>query len=126
MGILDQEKLDSGRATVISGDEIRSWLEMPDKLQAQRKWDEALDHDQLVWARVSPAHKLLIVENCQVGLQARDSMNSPSVLLKGELGMFEALWLKSDSSNCDWGSHIGMHFQALNSQYAVRRFSLFH
>jgi hypothetical protein len=33
--------------------------------RAQAKWDWALDHEQIVFARVSPAHKLLIVENCQ-------------------------------------------------------------
>lgn len=31
----------------------------------QAKWDWALSHEQIVFARVSPAHKLLIVENCQ-------------------------------------------------------------
>ena len=34
-------------------------------LLVQAKWDWALDHEQIVFARVSPAHKLLIVENCQ-------------------------------------------------------------
>ena len=35
-------------------------------MEEQRvKWDWALDHPYIVFARVSPAHKLLIVENAQ-------------------------------------------------------------
>lgn len=49
---------------MVKGDDIRSWMELTPDEQGQ-KWDEALSHEQIVWARVSPAHKLLIVENAQ-------------------------------------------------------------
>lgn len=50
---------------LIAGDDIREWQDIEDPVARQAKWDWALDHDQIVFARVSPAHKLLIVENCQ-------------------------------------------------------------
>lgn len=65
VGIIDQEVWDSGRALVVTGDDIRQWMELKSPLEQEAKWDWALDHEQLVFARVSPAHKLLIVENCQ-------------------------------------------------------------
>jgi sodium/potassium-transporting ATPase subunit alpha len=65
VGIIDEDKWDAGKAVVIKGDDIRSWMEIEDPVERQAKWDWALDHEQIVFARVSPAHKLLIVENCQ-------------------------------------------------------------
>lgn len=65
VGIIDQDKWDKGRAIVVKGDDIREWQDIEDPVARQAKWDWALDHDQIVFARVSPAHKLLIVENCQ-------------------------------------------------------------
>ena len=65
VGIIDQEKWDAGKALVVKGDDIRQWMDIEDPMERQAKWDWALDHEQIVFARVSPAHKLLIVENCQ-------------------------------------------------------------
>ncbi|GAB4819471.1 hypothetical protein N2152v2_006517 [Parachlorella kessleri] len=65
VGIIDQEKLEKGKAAVIKGDDIREWQDIEDPVARQAKWDWALSHEQVVFARVSPAHKLLIVENCQ-------------------------------------------------------------
>ena len=65
VGIIDEDKWESGKAVVIKGDDIRGWMDIEDAAERQAKWDWALDHEQIVFARVSPAHKLLIVENCQ-------------------------------------------------------------
>ena len=65
VGIIDQDKWDAGKAIVVKGDDIRDWMDIEDPVERQAKWDWALDHEQIVFARVSPAHKLLIVENCQ-------------------------------------------------------------
>lgn len=65
VGIIDQDKWDAGKALVVKGDDIRDWMDIEDPMERQAKWDWALDHEQIVFARVSPAHKLLIVENCQ-------------------------------------------------------------
>ena len=65
VNIVSQENLDNGTACVVKGDDIRAWTEIEDPVAQRAKWDAALDHKQIVWARVSPAHKLLIVENCQ-------------------------------------------------------------
>ena len=65
VGIIDQDKWDAGKALVVKGDDIRKWMDIEDHAERQAKWDWALDHEQIVFARVSPAHKLLIVENCQ-------------------------------------------------------------
>ena len=65
VGIIDQEKWEAGKALVVKGDDIRKWMDIEDHSERQAKWDWALDHEQIVFARVSPAHKLLIVENCQ-------------------------------------------------------------
>lgn len=62
VGIIDQDVWDAGRAAVVKGDDIREILDLPEEKQRQR-FDDIFAHDQLVFARVSPAHKLIIVEN---------------------------------------------------------------
>lgn len=62
--------LDGGRNLVCVGNSLRRsvLMDIADEGKRQSAWDDILlKNEQIVFARVTPAHKLLIVENNQVG-----------------------------------------------------------
>ena len=64
MGISDQDVRDAGRAANVKGDDIHAILELTKNIQRE-KFDDIFAHEQLGFARVSPAHKLIIIKNAQ-------------------------------------------------------------
>lgn len=49
VGILSEDKLLTGQAVVVTGDEIRRWAELRDKADQIKCWDAALSHEQVRW-----------------------------------------------------------------------------
>ena len=90
VGIIDQDKYDAGKAAVFTGDDIRSWDSLSDAEQ-KAKWDFVLSHEQLVFARVSPVHKLMIVQNAkergEIVAVTGDGVNDAPALKKGSIGI---------------------------------------
>ena len=47
MGILSEGEVESGRARVVTGDDIRQWQELKEPAERNLKWDQALDLQQV-------------------------------------------------------------------------------
>lgn len=91
VGILEPGDLEAGRGLVVTGEDVRRWSTEGDAKEQEARWNEALQNDQLVFARMAPAQKLLIVEQCQrlghIVAVTGDGVNDAPALKRANIGI---------------------------------------